>query len=966
MGASTPVYSVCSKMTTQALSVNPLNFHQLLPSSPFLLGLLVMAMPAFANPLGVSGGSLGAAGAEVATGIWVSFEALKRIARWMRGSGAWTVAMIQKREAPAKPGGHHNTGASLTDALLVVEAIRNPEDNVVMVPHAAPMWYSLLSYFINDIPLLQKYRTQLLAAYPSHKMRSLLWEVPGVPTGALGEGPVAGIGLAAAKEYLRDAGFRDHAGNVWIFVGDGEMGEEVLRGALAYIKRFNLKNVKFIINVNLQSLDPTLWDGMVDSFIGHLKADGLPVTELKYGTAMRKILTQMAGGREVWKLLDLLTETDWQSLFGMKADEMKKALLDALDKTTELTDLEKRAARSCILSLEDDDLYAAITQPGGHDFEMLLPAFMQIRDSGQSEAVILWTRKGHGMPTGVSSLANHSMLAPEDALKQEFGPNPWEKFPAGSEEDRFLRQLAARRSTHATTLAYRKADAITRLWPEAANIPETLNIPDGTTLMAAVRTLTELLKVPVGKRLVFISPDVFKSMGLEAPVRKVGLWRLGPDSKSQPLIPSRLGNEPFTVREGGVGQALAFSNSEATALLLAGAFGKQPELIPVYAVYGPFNTLTFFQHFYNVYWGARGISLSMRPSPYEGSQHLDYSTADALMSLPDGFHDYDLAFSQEIVWVILAQMKMMLQNPDEARWVNLVLSPQHQLPNETMNSRLQALRRFSGKTMEVIHREIRGDVLRGGYVLIEPQRAVSVNTRVIFATGQVLDQAFLACDQMRKAGLDPMLVYVTSAGELLADHDKTAAAKIANKGFGRSSWLETLVPEEYRAATAITVTDGRPRYLSWIGEKLHMRTVALGANQLAPSMSRLDFLEFERISSAWIIKAAMFYSPFWESIIEEIVENYGIVGNATTAFQLAHLQIAYQKSRLLRDAAAEQVVPLLELFATVMGVVVSCLEEVLSQPIPATIKVIDLKRIASETYQKWLEVENSRAPLVAA
>jgi pyruvate dehydrogenase E1 component len=80
----------------------------------------------------------------------------------------------------------------------------------------------------------------------------------------------------------------------------------------------------------------------------------------------------------------------------------------------------------------------------------------------------------------------------------------------------------------------------------------------------------------------------------------------------------------------------------------------------------------------------------------------------------------------------------------------------------------------------------------------------------IFASGVMLEEALQASDQAREDDIYANVINITSADRLFRDYFE------ASQG-GRPSYLETLVPPDDRHTPAITLLDGHPLTLAWLG-----------------------------------------------------------------------------------------------------------------------------------------------------
>jgi pyruvate dehydrogenase E1 component len=124
-------------------------------------------------------------------------------------------------------------------------------------------------------------------------------------------------------------------------------------------------------------------------------------------------------------------------------------------------------------------------------------------------------------------------------------------------------------------------------------------------------------------------------------------------------------------------------------------------------------------------------------------------------------------------------------------------------------------------------------VLGGGYWLrdyrSEPDYANK--TRVhIFATGVMLPEALRASDAVREDEVYANVINVTSPDLLFADWLRT-------RGNGALSYLDELIPSEERGVPAVSVIDGHPLTLGWLGGALGCPMIPLGVVSFGESGS---------------------------------------------------------------------------------------------------------------------------------
>ncbi len=199
-------------------------------------------------------------------------------------------------------GGHISTYASAAtlyevafNHFLRARTEDGDRDVVYFQGHAAPGMYAR-AYLEGRIAKekLQNFRRELkpgggLSSYPHPWLMPDFWEFPTV---SMGLGPIQAIYHARFIRYLENRGLKQaKSGNVWAFMGDGEMDEPESLGAITLASREKLDNLIFVINCNLQRLD------------GPVRGNGKIIQELE-------AIFRGAG----WNVIKVIWGSDWDSL----------------------------------------------------------------------------------------------------------------------------------------------------------------------------------------------------------------------------------------------------------------------------------------------------------------------------------------------------------------------------------------------------------------------------------------------------------------------------------------------------------------------------------------------------------------------------------------------------------------------------------------------------------------------------
>ncbi len=148
--------------------------------------------------------------------------------------------------------------------------------------------------------------------------------------------------------------------------------------------------------------------------------------------------------------------------------------------------------------------------------------------------------------------------------------------------------------------------------------------------------------------------------------------------------------------------------------------------------------------------------------------------------------------------------------------------------------------------------ELQSAIVRGGYWLVPPGPGARL---AIVCSGVVSPEAVEAHSLIREDLPEAGLMVVTSAGQLHADWLAATHARSQGKPEARSqveSLLNALCPD----AALVTVLDGHPATLSWLGAVAPHRVVALGVDRFGQSGDIPDLYREYGLDTEAIIDAA--------------------------------------------------------------------------------------------------------------
>jgi pyruvate dehydrogenase E1 component len=361
--------------------------------------------------------------------------------------------------------------------------------------------------------------------------------------------------------------------------------------------------------------------------------------------------------------------------------------------------------------------------------------------------------------------------------------------------------------------------------------------------------LVELARLggPLAERVVTASPDVTISTNLGGWVNRTGVWAENPWQAPATAVPRLLRWEP-----GPRGQHIELGISEMNLFMLLGQLGLSHELngellLPVGTVYDPFVCRGLDALIYSVYSGSKfvfaGTPAGVTLSP-EGGAHQSAITASIGLELPN-LRLYEPCFARETEWCFLDGLRECLDREDGvSTYLRLSTRAIDQRPLEA------ALERLGEK-------EVRRQVLRGGYRLLEP--SVEGPRVVLAAAGPILPEVLVAAAELSDEGIAATVLNITSADRLYAEWRSSRLNAIRTSTLPPDiGHLETdLIHRDERTAPIVTVLDGASHALAFLGSVFGQPTVPLGMDRFGQSGDRPNLYDYAGIDAEHIVNAAL-------------------------------------------------------------------------------------------------------------
>jgi pyruvate dehydrogenase E1 component len=783
---------------------------------------------------------------------------LERKVLWL---ATWTIHHANHLRESAdglKVGGHQASSASLATIMtaLYFHTLR-PADRVAVKPHAGPNFHAiqyLLGRQTRD--KLENFRGYKGAqSYPSRTKDA---DDVDFSTGSVGLGVSQTLFSSLVQDYVRAHGWGldRPEGRMIALLGDAELDEGNIFESLLEGWKQGLRNCWWIVDYNRQSLDAVVREGLWERYQNLFRNFGWDVVVLKYGSLQQAAFRE-PGGETLRQWIDKCPNQLYSALVFQGGAAWRKRLLDEIGDQGAVTRLiEKRS---------DEELARLMNNLGGHDLAAIIEAFDSI-DHDRPVCFIAYTIKGMGLPFAGHKDNHAGLMTP--AQMETFRAAM--KIRPGHEWDRF-EGLSAPESALQTFLdAVPFAAAAERnLKAPPIEVPDELKV----TIQAEMATqtgfgalLNEIARgtTPLASRIVTTSPDVTVSTNLGPWVNRRGLFarEAMADTFKSERIPSTF-NWEFSPKGQHIELGIAEMNlfGVLSALGLSHAINGE-RLLPIGTLYDPFIARGLDGLNYACYQDARFI-LVATPSGItlapEGGAHQ--SIAEPLIGMAqDGLAAFEPAFVDELAVILRFALDYIQRDvqTDKAAVPSEPTSEPTWLRDETGGS---VYLRLSTRPIEQIKRDMTPDlrqaIVDGAYWLREP----GPNCQVIVAyTGAVAPEAIQAVGLMAEDRRDVGLLAVTSADRLNAGW--TAALRARERGLVHArSHIERLLAKVPRDCGMVTVLDGHPATLGWLGAVHGHRVRPLGVEHFGQTGAIADLYRHYGIDANAIIAAAAAVAP---------------------------------------------------------------------------------------------------------
>ena len=724
-----------------------------------------------------------------------------------------------------KVGGHQASSASMTSVMTALWFGRlTADDRVSVKPHASPVLHAL-SFLLGRLDASYLPRLREFGGLQPYPSRTKDPDTPDYSTGSVGIGATAPVWGAIARRYVETHSDLKPAGRQISLLGDAELDEGAIWECVADPTVQRLGEVLWVVDLNRQSLDRIVPDIAIGRWMGMFAAAGWQVLEAKYGRRLQALFDR-PDGRRLRDRIDGMGNEEYQWLLRSPVEVVRDRLVG-----------EDYQLRVLLEDLTDVEVSAALRDLGGHDLVLLDEVFEQVADD-RPTVVFAYTVKGRGLPIE-GHPGNHSALLTAqqyDDFAASLGmsaDDPWQAFEPSSAAGRLCAAAAERL----------RREPVRLLEPPA--VPAELGRGYRglqSTQATLGRVLTDLARdaPDVAARVVTVSPDVASSTNTGGWINKVGVW----SAQDRRDWFEDDGDRLVRWRETSSGQHLELGIAETNLVGLLGELGSawstlgQP-LLPIGTVYDPFVARALEPWVFGTYAGGQSVLVGT-PSGVtlaaEGGAHQSITTPSIGLETP-GVTAYEPAFAVEAEWCLLDALSRLGRPGGESAYLRLTTRPLDQelcaLPSDS-----------AGREQR------RRDVLAGGYRLRTADGGPDVALAVV---GALVPEALEAADRLAALGVQADVSVVTS-------YDRLWRAVQLRRGLLRGPVHgvdESVLDRLLRPAPLVTVLDGHPHTLAFLGTLHRVPVTCLGVQEFGQAGSLSDVQRHHGVDARGVVEAAL-------------------------------------------------------------------------------------------------------------
>jgi len=766
----------------------------------------------------------------------------------------WNAMVMVTRANMKDPsiGGHISTYGSSADLFEIglnyffhARAQDHLGDLIFFQGHASPGIYARaflegrLSEKQMDLFRREVDHPEGLSSYPHPWLMPEFWQFPTV---SMGIGPLTALFQAHFLRYLHNRGLKDTSKQkVWVFCGDGEMGEPDSMGLLNIAAREKLDNLIFVLSCNLQRLDGPVWGNgqVIQEYEGVFRGAGWNVIKVIWGGEWDKFFEKDNSGKLMQRISELV-DGEYQAYTAKGPAYLREKFFG---KYSELAELVK--------DYSDDDLKKLVD--GGHDPQKVYAAYKAASEhQGQPTVILAKTIKGFGMGTagrGLNITHNTKKMKAENLKEVRNHFN----LPLTDEQVERFEYYIPPKDSPEMQLLHEQRHHLGGFLPARHAKCEKLKVPplsvldkvlegsgdrEISTTMAFVRVLSILLRDSnLKEHIVPIVADESRTFGMEGLFRQIGIYApLG--QKYEPEDREQL----MYYREDPKGQLLQEGLSEAGAMSswMAAATSYMTAnipMIPFYIYYSMFG----YQRVGDFIWAAgdaraRGFIIGGTAGRTtlngEGLQHEDGHNLIMFSMVPNCV-SYDPTFAYEMAVIIHDGLKRMYGKQEDVFYYITGMNENYHHP--------------------AMPKGVEDGILKGLYLYQENKGEKQVQ---LLGSGTILIQVIEAAKLLEEEfGVRANVWSATSFNELRKDMESVERynrLKLDKK----KSYIETCL--EKQKGPVIAATDYMRMYAEQVRRVVKQPYYVLGTDGFGRSDTRAALRDFFEVDPKMIAYTALY------------------------------------------------------------------------------------------------------------
>lgn len=779
----------------------------------------------------------------IASDKLVVLRELERKILWLSSWMIHNANHVRESRDGIKVGGHQSSCASVATLMSALYLnVLNPEDRIAVKPHASPVFHAI-QYLLGNQELEQIQNFRAKGGAQSYPSRTKDNDDVDFSTGSVGLGVGVTLFASLIQDYVQRHKLAPNTkpGRMVAVMGDAELDEGNIYEALLEGWKHDVRNLWWVIDYNRQSLDGVVSDNLFQKIKSFFETVGWNVVNIKYGKLQQEAF-KGAGGSAIRQWIDDCPNDLYSAITFQGGSVWREHLSRDLDGV--------KGVDIFLACYEDDVLHNIMTNLGGHDMEMVLEAFEAASHDDTPTCFVAYTIKGFGLPLAGHKDNHAGLMTPEQmgVLKRSHNiedGTEWDLFSGLDVEGDVLQRFL-------DDVPFAKREKPKR---RSAPVPVQAIAPTGDKKTSTQITFGKVMNM-LGKRdddlsarIVTTSPDVTVSTNLSGWVNQRGLFQR---QEHKDAFRTEKVASPIKWEKSPSGQHLELGIAESNLFLMLAAMGLSEQLfggrlIPVGTLYDTFISRGLDALNYACYQDARFIvvgtpsGITLAP---EGGAHQSIATPLIGMS-QDGLATFEPTYADELAIIIEWAFDYVQRDGNGEQKIAWLRDAEGGSVYMRLSTRVieQPARTLSEKQ--------RSDILAGGYWIKEPETGADL---AIAYTGVMAPEANKAWQEIINTHPGAGLLAITSADRLNAGWN--AAQKARQMGeLDAQSHVEDLLAPLARQAGLVTVIDGHPASLAWMGAVRGQRTESLGVEHFGQSGDSIDLYKTYRIDAKSIVEA---------------------------------------------------------------------------------------------------------------